>query len=487
MAKQDGDFHVLIVDDNTKNLQLLMSLFDQEGYQIHAAQDGEQALKKINAVLPDLILLDVMMPVMDGFTTCKQLKASRSTKDIPIIFLSARTESENIVKGFELGAVDYVTKPFQREEVLARAHTHLTLHRLQQQLEDAVEKRTAELRKAFKEIEALKEQLQTDNVYLRQEIKDAHNFANIIGGSGALKYVTDKIQQIAATDTTVLILGETGTGKELVARAIHDRSPRKNRPLIKVDCTTLPSSLVESELFGHEKGAFTGALAQRIGRFEIADGATIFIDEIGELPLQLQPKLLRVLQDGEFERVGNYQPIKTDIRVIAATNRNLEKEIKKGNFREDLWYRLNIFPIILPPLRDRKDDIPLLAQHFIEKLNKKMGKQIKSIPAHFTELLESYAWPGNVRELENIIERIMVTSIGGSLNLTDLFEFREFSHPRKADSETLDEVEKIHIINVLVRCKWQIEGNDGAAKVLGINPSTLRFKMKKMEIQRPEK
>ncbi|MDM8544154.1 sigma 54-interacting transcriptional regulator [Desulfococcaceae bacterium HSG9] len=405
------------------------------------------------------------------------------------------------VKGFEVGGADYITKPFQEEEVLVRVENHITLFHLKQGLEKAVKKRTAKLyeeiterkqaeknlRNALNEIENLKEQLKADNIYLREEIKTEHNFENIIGGSDELKYVMYKVQQIAATETTVLILGETGTGKELIARAIHDTGQRSKRPLIKVNCATLPSHLIESELFGHEKGSFTGAVKRQTGRFEIADGSTLFLDEIGELPLELQPKLLRVLQNGEFERSGNYKTIKTNVRVIAATNRNLEKEMQEGRFRKDLWYRLNVFPITLPPLRNRKKDIPELAHHFLEKLNRKLGKKIQSVSADLIQSLESYSWPGNVRELENIIERAVITTQGTSLKFSNPLEFRELSDKRAKDenSETLNDVEKKQIIKVLTLCNWQIGGKDGAAKILDFKPPTLRFRMKKLGITKP--
>ncbi|MDM8555050.1 sigma 54-interacting transcriptional regulator [Desulfococcaceae bacterium HSG7] len=405
------------------------------------------------------------------------------------------------VKGFEVGGADYITKPFQEEEVLVRVENHITLFHLKQGLEKAVKKRTAKLyeeiterkqaeknlRNALNEIENLKEQLKADNIYLREEIKTEHNFENIIGGSDELKYVMYKVQQIAATETTVLILGETGTGKELIARAIHGTGQRGKRPLIKVNCAALPSNLIESELFGHEKGSFTGAVKRQTGRFEIADGSTLFLDEIGELPLELQPKLLRVLQNGEFERSGNYKTIKTNVRVIAATNRNLEKEMQEGRFRKDLWYRLNVFPITLPPLRNRKKDIPELAHHFLEKLNRKLGKKIQSVSADLIQSLESYSWPGNVRELENIIERAVVTTQGTSLKFADPLAFGELSDKFAwdEDSETLKDVEKKQIIKVLTLCNWKMEGKDGAAKTLDLNPSTLRFRMKKLGIKRP--
>ncbi|MGB5985955.1 MAG: sigma 54-interacting transcriptional regulator [Desulfobacterales bacterium] len=279
-------------------------------------------------------------------------------------------------------------------------------------LEEIVEERTAEIRK-------LKEKLELERAYLQEEIKLEYNHENIIGQSDAINYVFFKVEQIADTDTNILILGETGTGKELVARAIHGLSLRKKRTLVKMNCAALPANLIESELFGHEKGAFTGADSRRLGRFEIADGATLFLDEIGELPLELQPKLLQVIQSGEFERLGSSHTIKVDVRIIAATNRNLEEEVHKGYFREDLWYRLNIFPITMPPLRDRLDDIPLLVNFYVDKISKRLGKSIEMVPVRVMDALREYHWPGNIRELENVIERAVINTSGPKLRLVD--------------------------------------------------------------------
>ncbi len=341
-----------------------------------------------------------------------------------------------------------------------------------------------DLRKAYSEIEQLKNQLEAETAYLQSEIKLEHNFESIIGNSAALQYVLYKVEQIAAADTTVLVLGETGTGKELISRAIHSNSPRKARPLVKVNCATLPSHLIESELFGHERGAFTGAQTRQMGRFEVADGASIFLDEIGEMPLELQTKLLQVIQDGEFERLGSPRTIKVDVRVIAATNRDLEAEIRKGRFREDLFYRLNIFPITAPPLRDRTEDIPLLVESFVEKGSKRMGKSIELIPERVMQKLQDYPWPGNVRELENVIERAVINTSGPKLHLADDLArpvHKEMPTPLKS----LEEIETDHIIRVLEETNWRIDGPKGAAKILDMNPSTLRSRLRKLGIQKP--
>ena len=357
---------LLIVDDIPTNLKVLADYLVEAGFEILVATDGEGALERLKHVQPDLIFLDVMMPGIEGFETCRRLKANEATWDIPVIFMTALTEAEDKVRGFEAGGVDYVTKPIHQEEVLARVNTHLTLHRLQVHLEEAVAERTVELQEALSEVEALKNRLQDENVYLQEEIKQSHNFEEIITQNKAMKDLLDQVAQVAPTDATVLILGETGTGKELLARAVHNTSARKDRTLVKVNCAALPVNLIESELFGHEKGAFTGAENRKIGRFELADGGTVFLDEIGDLPLELQAKLLRVLQEGEFGRLGSSETLTVDVRVITATNRDLEEEVKEGTFREDLYYRLNVFPIQSPPLRHRKDDIPPLVSHFVQ-------------------------------------------------------------------------------------------------------------------------
>jgi PAS domain S-box-containing protein len=338
------------------------------------------------------------------------------------------------------------------------------------------------LTKAHEELSQLKNQLEAENVYLQSELQLNQAFGEIVGQSDAIKHVHFKINQVAATDLTVLIMGETGTGKELVARAIHAASNRKDRRLIKVDCAALSASLIESELFGHEKGAFTGAGARKLGRFELANAGTIFLDEIGELPLELQVKLLRVIQEGELERVGGTKTIKIDVRIIAATNRHLQQEVENGTFREDLWYRLNVFPITAPPLRHRREDIPLLVEHFVKTAGKKFGKTLTSMAAGTMQNLQTHSWPGNVRELANVIERSVIHSQGSVLRIVDRFE-QTLDEP-STSVKSLEEVEKHHIIRVLEQTGWRIEGPSGAAHLLELKPSTLRARMVKLGIQR---
>jgi PAS domain S-box-containing protein len=326
--------------------------------------------------------------------------------------------------------------------------------------------------------------LQQQNAYLREEIKSVHNFEEIIGQSTTLQVVLGKIRQVAPTDTSVLIYGETGTGKELIARALHSASLRCDRPLIKVNCAALPTGLVESELFGHEKGAFTGALAKRIGRFELAHGGTIFLDEIGEIPADIQAKLLRVLQEREFERVGGSVPIKVDVRVIAATNRNLLKAVHERTFREDLYYRLNVFPIHMPPLRDRAGDVSLLTHFLVEKFAMRVGKRIEGVSQKTMERLLTYRWPGNIRELENVIERAVIMNEGPVLEI----EPEMFSDSGSAQAldkgADLESIERNHTVNILQQTGWVIEGPKGAALILGLHPNTLRSRMKKLGISR---
>lgn len=341
-----------------------------------------------------------------------------------------------------------------------------------------------DLRNAFAEVEKLKNQLEAENVYLQEEINLEHSFRDIICVADPLKEVLHLIEQVATTDATVLILGETGTGKELLARAVHRVSHRSRRPLVKVNCATLPENLIESELFGHEKGAFTGAISRKVGRFELADGGTLFLDEIGELPLTLQPKLLRVLQEGEIELLGNPQTKKVDVRVIAATNRDLEEAISKGTFREDLYYRLNVFPIRSPALRERKEDIPLLVRHFVQKYATKLGRPIRVIPQRVMDDLKKYDWPGNVRELENVIERAVILTKGKTLALETAFG-RKTDRDEAPKVRTLAEMERQVIRHALEESNWIIEGARGAAQRLDIPPSTLRNRIHKYGLKKP--
>jgi transcriptional regulator with GAF, ATPase, and Fis domain len=314
------------------------------------------------------------------------------------------------------------------------------------------------------------------------KIKLANSYDYIIGQSDGLRRVLHKVEQIAGSKTTVLILGETGTGKELVSRAIHESSARKDRAMVKVNCAALPATLIESELFGHEKGAFTNAQSRRLGRFEIADKTTLFLDEIGELPLESQAKLLRVLEEGAFERLGGSKTIKVNVRIIAATNRNLEEDVGNGRFREDLWYRLNVFPITLPPLRDRLEDIPMLVHYHVKKIGRRLKKSIELVPHSVMDALKGYHWPGNIRELENVLERAVINSSGPVLRLAD--ELRKSTDNQPAHFKTLEAVERDYIFNVLQHMRWKVSGKNSAAEILGLDRSTLRARMRKLNIKR---
>src|SRR5216110_1370441 len=406
---------ILVVDDTAANIGFLLDTLSKAGYRVRVAPDGESALEQLQYSPPDLVLLDVMMPGIDGFETCRRLRQLPNLQKIPVIFMTALSDAQDKVRAFAAGADDYVTKPFQYEEVLARVRVHLTrreleckLAHLNRDLEARVAARTAELKSALEEVEALKSRLQQENRYLKQEISEAANLGEIIGSSPALQAALRKVAAVAPTDSTVLIHGETGTGKELFARALHAQSTRRDRPMIKLNCSAISAGLVESELFGHVRGAFTGATERRMGRFELADGGTIFLDEIGELPLETQVKLLRVLQEQEFEPVGSSRTLRVDVRVIAATNRDLQEAVRTGRFRPDLFYRLNVFPIAIPPLRERRADIPQLVMFFLSRFSRSLGKQISAVAPETMQHLCAYEWPGNVRELQNVIERAVV-------------------------------------------------------------------------------
>jgi formate hydrogenlyase transcriptional activator len=358
------------------------------------------------------------------------------------------------------------------------------------------------LQAALEEVQELKKKLEEENVYLQEEILKEHNFEEIVGNSTELLAVLRKVQTIAPTDSTVLVMGETGCGKELIARAIHSLSNRKNRALVKVNCGAIPTGLVESELFGHMKGAFTGALERRTGRFELADGGTLFLDEVSEIPLETQVKLLRVLQEHEFEPLGSSRTVRVNVRIIAASNRNLEQAIKDGTFRADLYYRLNVLPIHLPALRERRSDIPLLAAFFVDRFSRQFGKHITGIAQDTMDMLSGYSWPGNIRELQNVIERAVVLSSGSILKLgRDMLPTANESTAKEkvwnansgneltstklaGPNDSIQEVEKRHILEVLTQTSWVIEGDRGAAKILNLHPNTLRSRMKKLGIER---
>jgi DNA-binding NtrC family response regulator len=503
---------ILVVDDTPTNVKVLVEMLSREGYRVLVAREADSALEQARYAMPLVILLDVMMPGMDGFEACRRLKAAPATADIPVIFMTALGDLEDKVKGFDAGGADYVVKPFEHEEVLARVRTQVHLRKLQLEmsrnnelLEQRVAERTAELKAALSQIESLKDRLERENKYLQQEICEASNHRQIVGSSPALQQALRQVDLVAPTDTTVLINGETGTGKELIARAIHERSNRRERPLVKLNCSAISAGLVESELFGHMKGAFTGATERRIGRFELADGGTLFLDEVSELPLDTQTKLLRVLQEGEFEPVGSSKTQSVNVRVIAASNRDLTIDIANGRFRADLFYRLNVFPIRIPPLRERVEDIPALAQFFMERFARKLGRSFKRIDPDTLEMLREHSWPGNIRDLQNTIERAAVLSTGDTLQVDWILETAPqscfaavgakdaasvASNGNGASSgsknQTLEEMERQHFIAILKRTRGVIEGPNGAARILALKPSTARFRIRKLGITRDQ-
>ena len=503
---------ILIVDDKESNIILLEQMLRDSGYtSVATTTNPEEVCTLHGKNCYDLILLDLQMPVMDGFQVMEELKSSDQDGYLPVLVITAQPGHK--LRALQNGARDFISKPFDLIEVKMRIHNMLEVRLLYKKLnnyskilEQTVQERTSDLTRSnmqltmeidvrkkaeeslqstYSEIKQLKDRLQAENVYLQQEVDRRYNYGDIVGQSDILARVFSQVGQVAPMNATVLLLGETGTGKGVVARAIHSSSSRKGRPLITVDCTTLPAALVESELFGRERGAYTGSDARQIGRFELADGGTIFLDEIGEMPMELQCKLLRVIQDGEFERLGSPRTIKTDVRIIAATNRNLGEEVKNGKFREDLFYRLNVFPITMPPLRQRKEDVPLLVNHFVAKFNKKIGKKIETVSKDTLTILQEYHWPGNVRELESVIERAVIVSQGSALQVLDRFDtFKKPEEPADGDIKVLSQLEHDHILQVLQKTAWRIEGKSGAAIVLGLNASTLRARMRKYGIFR---
>lgn len=476
----DQKYNILYVDDEEANLRVFKSTFFRE-FNIFTATSAQGGLELLRTNEIHLVITDQRMPKVTGVEFLTEVR--RRYPEPNLILLSAYTDFDALKEAVnDLRIYHFINKPYDPDHlrgVIQNALEHYQL-RKDKILADK------ELREAYAEIETLKNQLEAENTYLKEEIKRVHDFENIIGTSNALKFTLSRVQTVGVTDATVLLLGESGTGKELIARAIHTSSPRHERPLVKVNCAALPADLIESELFGYEKGAFSGATERRMGRFELADKTTLFLDEIGELPLPLQAKLLRTLEYGEFERLGSGKTVNVDVRIIAATNRDLEKEMEEGRFRKDLWYRLNVYTITLPTLRERIEDVPLLVQHFVSRFNKRFGRQITKIPDGVLEKLKNYAWPGNIRELQHVIERAVINTQGDTLVLTDSLKSPIGVQTSGQNGlKTIAQNERDHILQVLDVVNWKIEGPAGAAQILDLNPGTLRSRMKKLGIQKP--
>ena len=422
---------ILIVDDVPANLDVLAQALEAAGYEISVAPSGEVALRNARASQPDLILLDVVMPEMDGYETCRRLKAAAETCDIPVIFITVRAETEGVVEGFAVGGVDYIAKPFRQEEVLARVRTHLEKARLTRALQEknrALEAESARRRQATRERNHLAEQLS----HLSRREAERWGVAGFVARSPTMQPLFDAVDLLHSADNTAaLIAGESGTGKELIARAIHFGGSRAGGPFVPVNCAAIPANLAESQFFGHVKGAFTGAEEERLGYFELAHGGTLFLDEVGEMPVEIQPKLLRALEDGRIFPVGGKAERAVAVRTLAATNADLEACLAAGTFRRDLYYRLARFTLQVPPLRQRREDIPLLAQHFLEVLAAEMAVESPGLSAAAMEVLETYAFPGNVRELKNLIERALLESRGTEILPGHL----HFAHPASTAGE----------------------------------------------------
>ncbi|TMB25790.1 MAG: sigma-54-dependent Fis family transcriptional regulator [Deltaproteobacteria bacterium] len=451
-----GKPRVLVVDDQRNMRTTTAFVLQQAGYDVAEAESGEAALARLLAEPFEVVLTDLKMAPLDGLAVLRgALEIAPATQ---VIVMTGFGTVESAVAAMQQGAHDYVSKPFKQEELLVRVQ------------------RALEKRRLLVEVG-----LYTD------EFRQRYKLDALVGRSAAMRELLTRVVRVAPTEVTVLITGESGTGKELVARAIHQLSARRDNAFVKLNCAAIPSGLLESELFGHEKGAFTGAISQRIGRFELANRGTVFLDEVGEIPLDLQPKLLRVLQEREFERLGSTRTLRTDARLIAATNRDLAALVGEQKFREDLFYRLNVFPIHVPPLRQRREDIPMLVRHFAQQFATRMKKSIETIPSETMDVLTQYDWPGNIRELQNLIERAVILSAGPTLDVpvTALNGRRTLPAHHDHQMATLEQAERRHIIGALEGTRWVIGGPNGAAARLGMKRSTLQFRMRKLGIFRP--
>jgi DNA-binding NtrC family response regulator len=459
---------ILIIEDEKDTVEMITALLRLEGYQVFSTLSGTEAMRFLemrrqraseSETPVDLILLDIMLGDEDGREICRKIKEDEEMKFIPVIMLTVRSSLQDKIDSLNLGADDYLTKPFINEELLAKVRVMLRI----KDLHDALKREKSK------------------NILLAQALEERYSFGNILGKNNRMQEIYELISDISNTDSTVLIQGESGTGKELIARAIHFNSHRKNKPFVVANCSAYSQNLLESELFGHEKGAFTGAIRRKIGRFELAHGGTIFLDEIGEVSPPTQILLLRVLQDHRFERVGGEETLEVDVRVIAATNKNLMEEMKKGTFREDLYYRLNVIPIFVPPLRERKDDILLLASHFLQKFSQEKVKGVTSFSPEVMEIFLAHSWPGNVRELENVIAHAVIIAKQDKILPKDLPNYISQKSPSTQEICSLEEYEKTLILKTLEETNWN---KHQAAKRLKINRSTLYGKIKRYGLEK---
>jgi len=459
---------ILVVDDEKDTVEMITALLDLEGYHVLPAFSGDEAMRILETESQkvsetetpvDLILFDILLGDADGRDLCLKIKEDEKLKFIPVIILTVRSSLQDKINSLNLGADDYLTKPFINEELLAKVRVMLRIKDLHDELKKEKDK----------------------NILLTQALEKRYSFGNILGKNAKMQEIFELISDIANTDSTVLIQGESGTGKELIARAIHFNSYRKNKSFVVANCSAYSQNLLESELFGHEKGSFTGATRRKTGRFEMANGGTIFLDEIGEVSPPTQILLLRVLQDHRFERVGGEETLEVDVRVIAATNKNLTEEMKKGTFREDLYYRLNVIPIFVPPLRERKDDIPMLASYFLQKFSQERKKEVISFSTEVMEILLAHSWPGNVRELENVLEHAVIIAKQEKILLKDLPQYLLLRPLPTQEFATLQDYEKNLITKTLQETNWN---KHKAAKRLKINRSTLYGKMKRYGLKK---
>jgi DNA-binding NtrC family response regulator len=470
----ENDPLVCVIDDEPSIRESLSSLLRSAGLKVQAFSSAQEFLASAPLEALSCLVLDVKLPGISGLDLQQELASGDA--QIPIIFITGYGDIPTSVRAMKAGAIEFLTKPFRDEDLLSA-------------IDQAI--------KRGRQIEQLKIQPIQKKPYPEDEVRNEISFSEIVGKSAALRQVLQQVDTVAPIDSTVLILGETGTGKELIARAVHQRSRRRNKPLVRVNCTAIPKELFESEFFGHARGAFTGAIKDRAGRFEVAAGGTLFLDEVGEIPLELQSKLLRVLQEKSYERVGEEKTRHADVRIVAATNRDLKKEVAAGRFREDLYYRLSVFPLKVAALRERKEDIPLLAAHFVESLVKELGCPKPRLTRAGIETLQSYDWPGNIRELRNVIERAVIFARGGTLEFDvpwtgSSVELTSFG-PRdvdQAEPEYLTESElrrreRQNLFAVLQKAGWRIKGVDGAAELLGVKPTTLISRIEKLGLRRP--